>query len=487
MAGSAQNVGSGCLFIFGIPFAGMGLLFLIKSLRSLDDPNFQNPWIGVFMGGAFVLIGGLLMWAAVAAARFGKQQSALQAANPGQPWMWRHDWAQGRAAGRSKGGAITFWILGVFLTCGSAFPVYFFFQNAAPAHPGAVLGMLLFPLIGIGILIAAIRRTLRALHFGNTFLQLQTVPAVLGKNLKGTIDVRLPYPLPHGINLALTCVNRVTTGSGDSRSTYEHIRWQDKQSLPPEQIMAGPAGSTIPVEFAVPRDLPSSDNSNSNSQILWILRAEADIPGVNFDETYEVPVFETAESPSVEDWRTKKIAVQGAHPPASPTRPTVQVSPAPEGGTQFYFPAGRNRSAALSVTFFLGLFGGAEVLIFKLHAPLFFPIVFGFFDVLLFLITLNLWFGTARVVASSSQIVLQSKTLGVGGTRQWACGEITAIRPKITMQSGGSTGIPYYTVTITANGRESQLGNALADRNEAEWICGQLSQIANLKAGSVSA
>ena len=120
--------------------------------------------------------------------------------------------------------------------------------SATPARAGQWVYLLLalFPLIGLGLLSWAILQTLRRMRFGKTSLQLQTLPAPLGRSLKGTIEVKLPYPLPHGINLALTCINRVTTGSGKNQSTFDHIRWQEKKTLGSEQIMAGPAGSTIP-------------------------------------------------------------------------------------------------------------------------------------------------------------------------------------------------------------------------------------------------
>jgi hypothetical protein len=262
----------------------------------------------------------------------------------------------------------------------SYLPVYFFFQHAVPqGKPVVILFIAIFPLIGIGALIWAIRQTVRLIRFGKTFVQLQTLPASLGRSLKGSIEARLPYPLPHGINLALSCVNRVTTGGGKNQSTFDYIRWQGKKELGPETIMAGPSGSTIPVDFDVPRDMPPSNTSNPSNEILWLLRAEADVPGVDFDETYEVPVFETQESPVLRDWQAKEDLEERTHPPTAPIRPTVQISSAPEGGTQFYFPAGHNLSAALGVTFFLFLFGGAQALIFYLHAPLIFAIFFGFF------------------------------------------------------------------------------------------------------------
>ena len=486
MASNAPKPGhaaSGCLILFGIPFAGIGLFFAIHSLRSLDNPNFKNPWIGVFAGSTFALIGALIVAAGFHAKKTEKYLSTRKGAHPTEPWLWRDDWAEGRATGRAGGSLIVLWVFTVLWNGMAAVPVTFFFQHTtAPTKPMVWVFLGLFPLIGLIALIWAIRQTVRVLRFGRTFLQLQTLPAPLGGKFRGTIDVRLPYPLPHGIQLAFTCVNRVSTGTGEERSTSEYIRWQEKKTLDPGQVLLGPQGATIPVEFDVPRDMPPSDSTDPDNQTLWLVRAQADVPGVKFDDTYEVPVFETRESPTYQDWHSKEEAKERIHPPTAPIRPTVHVSPAPEGGTQFYFPAGRNTSAAFGVTFFLFFFGVAEALIFYLHAPLIFPIFFGVFVLLLFVIALNLWFGTARIVATSDRFTLRTSTLGLGSSKQWATSQILDLYLKITMQSGGAKGTAYYTVMLTDTTRRSyQLGNALADHNEAEWICAQLRQMANLE------
>jgi hypothetical protein len=487
MTNSSNQVGSGCLILFGIPFAGGGFFFLVVALRSLQnpDPKFQNPLIGAFMGATFAVIGLLIMAAGFGVIKGSKRLQATQAAYPDQPWMWRKDWAQGRAQGQTAGSAMATWVFTLLWNGISFLPVYFFFtRGLSEKKPIVLFFVAIFPLIGIFLLFLAIKQTMRLARYGRTSLQLQTLPAPLGRNLKGTIDARLPYPLPHGINLALSCVNRVTTGSGDSQSTSDHIFWQEKKTLGSEQIMAGPAGSTIPVEFEIPRNQPSTNTQNVSNEILWLLRAEADIPGVNFDETYQVPVFETRDSPNLQDWQSHEAIEERAHPPTAPVRPTVIVSSAPEGGTQFYFPAGRNLSAAFGVTFFAAIFSATTYAILHLHAPLLFAIVFGLFSLLTWLIALKLWFGTARIVANSNGVSLHSSTLGLGGSKQWASSQIRDIYPKITMQSGA---VPYYTATLVDTSlRSFSMGNALRDHNEAEWICTQVRQAANVQPTSAA-
>lgn len=469
----SNALANGCMVLFSLPFIAMGTAFAYKGYRSLHDPSFKNPWIAIVFGSVFALIGCLIVVGSFYGTRLVRAAKARQDAYPQQPWMWREDWAQGRANGLGRNSARASWLFAAIWNAVCWTLGYMFWSHPDSRRPvWADLMIGLFCIIGVGAAVLAVTQTLRRMRYGTTFIALQETPAALGRVLRGTIDVPLPSPLPHGINLVLTCVNRVTTGTGNSRSTTDRILWQEKKTLGSEQVPAGACGSTIPVEFDIPRDEPSSDHSNHDNQILWLLRAEADVPGVDFDERYELPVFQTSSSPSIAAWQAKVDADQRQHPAAAPTRPTVQVSAAPDGGTQFYFPPGRNVSAAFWLTIFTCLFGVVSYFLWHVRAPLIFPIVFSGFTALMLLICVNLWFGSALLVVNASELSISTKMLGMGGTKKWNASEVARVYPKITMQSGGSGGIPYYTVTLSLrSNRDVQLGNALRDHNEAEWIC----------------
>lgn len=488
----AANFGGGCLVLFSLPFLGMGLTFAYVSFRGMMtyDPRNTAGWVGVLFGGVFAAVGLAIMVAGFQSGRVAARQIAVEAAHPEQPWLWQADWAQGRANGGSVAASRTLWVFAIFWNAISwAIVLTVTRQNAPPKQAWAYLLLALFPAVGVGLLINAVVRTMRAVRYGRTFVQLQTLPAPLGRKLKGTIEVPLPHPLPHGINLFFRCVNRVTTGSGKNRSTYDYVKWQEQKNLASEQIAAGPTGSVVPVEFDIPRNVPPTDHSNHDNRMLWFLRAEADVPGVDFDEVYEIPVFLTHDSPTWSEWEESEAAQGRSHAPSQPARPTVVVSAAPEGGTQFYFPAGRNVGSALWLTFFTLIFGGVEYfLVTAGKAPIIFPIMFGLFTVLLLCIALKLWFGSARLVASGNGLTLHTNLLGYHGFKEWPSATIQSVYPKITMQeSSGRNCNVYYSVTIRSGSGEYSVGNPLRDHNECEWICGQIGQIAHLQAQAAGA
>jgi hypothetical protein len=82
---------------------------------------------------------------------------------------------------------------------------------------------LLFPIVGVFLLVYAIRRTIAYFEFGNTYFEMTTLPGVVGRELSGQIQARFPHSPDHGVHLRLSCAHRVTTSSGNSTSTTETI------------------------------------------------------------------------------------------------------------------------------------------------------------------------------------------------------------------------------------------------------------------------
>ncbi len=154
---------------------------------------------------------------------------------------------------------------------------------------------------------------------------------------------------------------------------------------------------------------------------------------------------------------------------------------------QFYYGAMRSPVSALVLSCALLVFGGADYLIITEHGPTVLAVIFSIFAVLLFVGTLNAWFGTARIVANGNGVLLHTSTLGIGGTKLWATADIDSIYPKVTMQTSGARGTAWYTVTLRdAKGREFGVGKQIKDHNEAEWICEQMKQLASVRTRSAA-
>jgi len=308
-------------------------------------------------------------------------------------------------------------------------------------------------------------------------------PLVIGNEFHGNIHARFPHGADHGVRLKLSCINRVVTGSGKNQTTSDRILWREEKNVSPGELCPGPIGSLIPVSFRIPWNALQTDGTNSRNSILWLLEADADVPGVDYKDIFEVPVFRTKETPASPESETR------TDNPASapPIRPTVVVTRTAEG-TQFFFPPGRNKGFALGVTTFSMIWSGVLALMIFLHAPVIFPVAFGFFDLLLLMGAAQLWLGTSRVVIDSSRVRVQSGLFGGGKWREFPKSQILDIQAVITAQQGGASGTPYYDIRLLQTEHQNvTLGRTIRDKDEAEWLVAEMKKVLQLRAAVAAA
>lgn len=465
------------LAVFALGFSVAGLSVLVAVSRQPENSNFP-VLVGICMGLTFTVVGVSIGGVSIYGFHKYKRQMVSQAADPDSPWRWREDWAQGRANSCTGSAMVQSWIFAVIWNLISA-PILYFGPKAIAQQRLAVLG-LLFPLAGVGLLIRAIRETLRRFEFGVTWFEMDSCPVVIGREFHGNIHARFPHGADHGIRLKLSCVNRVVTGSGKTQSVNERILWREEKSISPGQICPGPIGSLIPASFSIPWNALQSDSSNSRNAILWLLEADADVPGVDYKDMFELPVFRTKETPASPETETR------ADNPVSapPVRPTVRVNQTAEG-TEFFFPAARNKGFAVGLTTFSMIWSGVLAVMIVLHAPVIFPIAFGFFDLLLLTGAAQLWLVSSRVIIDSTHVRVQTGLFGGGKWREFQKSQILDIQATITAQQGGASGTPYYDIRLLQTEHQNvTLGRTIRDKDEAEWLVSEMKKALQLRVGA---
>jgi len=278
--------------IFSLIFMAFGLFFANAFLFGDPDRIHGNRWAGGLIGGIFALIGGGIIYAGIYGNRKLKEQAAVEVSNPQSPWLWRKDWAASRAESKNRNRAFVLWSAAIFVN-GIAFTIAFtalpqLWRNSDPK----AFFVLVFCAAGVILAGAAMRASIRRKRFGQTYFEFASLPFSPGRTLKGSIHLRFNSDARHGIDLSLSCVRQVITGGGKNRSTLQSVLWQADANVPRESVMSGPVGdAAIPVEFSIPSDAYESNHNDRNDQVLWLLHAQADVPGVNFSDDFEVPVF----------------------------------------------------------------------------------------------------------------------------------------------------------------------------------------------------
>jgi hypothetical protein len=469
--------------VFALPFAGFGLSTLAKAISQIiSGTGGSQMWMLLIFGLVFSGVGCGLIFVAFFGAKILKRRNRLQAEHPSEPWLWREDWAQGRIKGNTQSGMISAWVFAVIWNLISA-PMLFFIPQEAAKKPVAYLG-LSFPVIGVFLLIRAIRLTLAYLEFGKTCFEMSPVPGVIGGDVKGMIQARFPHSPDHGIQLRLSCVNRVTTGSGDNQSTSEHIVWRDEQNLSSAQLYPGPAGTSIPVNFRIPWDAQGTETRGPRDAIVWQLEALADVPGVDYHDVFEVPVFRTAQTPAQRPADAVTTETVSAAKPNTLSAKITETA----NGTEFYFPAARNKGFAMGTTAFLLIFGSITFFLARSSAPIIFPLAFGFFALILLYIVVQMWLGTTRVGIGGGALLVQNGLLGGGKIRRFAFSELASISSTIRSQQGGGTGTPYYDIELNLRtGRKVTLGRTIKNKQEVDWLIEEMRRLTGLQPKAASA
>src|SRR5215469_3153300 len=493
-----SKVGPVFLTIFALPFLGGGLFFLYGLLASTPNIKSTERFVGVFVASFFAFVGGALIFGAFKGYGILKKQAALQDANPLSPWLWRADWASCRSESVNKKSYITAWVAAVFVDL-FTFPFLFgqvpqlFRQN----DPRVFL-LLGFCSFGAILTVYAIRATIRHERFGDSFCEFDPLPISPGRRMTGRIQLRFETQATHGIDLRLSCVRRIVTGSGKNQTTSNVTLWQADKNVPSGALEPGPIGRAIPVEFDIPADALITDHSNLSDQILWQLHAQADVPGVDYSDDFELPVFRTADSPqpatapseessfgNVTDqfgFATAKSADADSGAVAQPERTKVVVS-MHDGGTEFYFPPLRTPARALMLFVFALIFSAAVYALTHSSAPVPFTVLFALGDLLVICGFFHVAFGNARIGVGNGEILSRRGILGMGTTRRFPFSDVASIVPAGTVQQGGNSGDnSIFSIQLhTKSGQKLTLADEISSRQEARWVVSQLETLAGLK------
>jgi hypothetical protein len=478
------------LICFGLMFFVPGLLSLFTFLANSRNPGSNGTIAGAAIALFILAIGAGFLLLAVVGYRRLKQQAAVEEANPSSPWLWRADWANRKAESLRKKSEATAWVICIFCNL-VILPVAASLVPRMALHndPRAFL-VLGFGLVGVLLLANAIRATLRRRSFGNTYFEFDSLPFSPGGRLSGRIHLKLDAEARHGIDLRLSCVRKTVTGSGNNRSTVQTVLWQADQNISSAALGMDPFSRTIPVSFAIPSDAYVTDYDTSSDQVLWLLHAQADVPGIDYSDDFELPVFKTSfsadQAPDDSSAETSGFAAgasgdSNAEPVAAPANPKVIVS-SQDGGTEFYFPAFRTPSRALFLLIFSVIWTAVVYLLFHSKAPWFFPVIFGLMDLFVIFAVFHVALATALIRVGSGEIASTTRVLGIGSTNRFLFSEIDAVVAVTSGQQGGSQGNSMYAIRLrTKSGRRYTLADEISSRQEARWIVSQIETLAGLK------
>jgi hypothetical protein len=265
----------------GTPLAVAALLAAMVAIARAGEGNWERAAlatsIAVACGGASV---GANRWVRIHA-RAIEPSERLRAANPDAPWMWREDWASGEVRTSARRDANRLTVIAI-AWCVATFPILFIVPHRALRGADYfAIPSLIFPLVGVVMLVWAMRMRRRSREHGESRFVMTSVPGQIGGALTGAIHIDYPLPPGEQVVLELECIKRTTRGVWHSLTVWDRTLWRSEQTS-----MSDSTGS-IPVALMIAPDCRPTDDSNPKSRIVWRLSARAG----EYRAEFEVPVF----------------------------------------------------------------------------------------------------------------------------------------------------------------------------------------------------
>jgi len=471
--GGVSKWGTGCGLLFITPFFVGGCFAVWAGINGTQSGE-KDAHIGVIVGSVFILVSCVMLGGLIYGVRRSKETEKKKVEFPEQPWMWRPDWADGCVKCEGK---VALWAAGAFALVWNAISwgatIAAWDEMFGPKGDKKALFVLLFPLIGMFLLAWFIYAIARHKKYGVSTFRLMSNPGVLGGTIRGAVEIPVQVSPPEGFKVRLLCVHRYRSGSGDNRSTHEDTKWEDEKIIKKDLLSHDRSRTGVPVFFHIPYDLPQSRENNPT--YIWKLQVTADVAGIDYRSEFQVPVFKTeASDPNAEPTEDPTAAFQphgGEY--QWPTDDPIRVTDTGET-IEAYFPPARNKGTLVFLSFFLLLWNGAIWFMIQEKAPLLFPIVFGFFDLIIFACLLGGLFYSARVIAGPVGLRVYRRFLIPVGDSNHSPEQISRIKLGSGMQSGDKQ---YYDIkAVIGADTEVGLASGIRDKKQAEWLAKTISE-----------
>ncbi len=283
-------------FAFGGVFVVVGVLVMLVGLRVIpvDPKGVHAPWWVLTVFGSVFAAAGMFV-EGMALRQLRSEQRRREAARlfPNEPALGDYGWD-------TTGFGVPRWSAGIKALAGAAFLTlflsifnYWAFFAKGPWMVKAVV--VLFDLILLAVWWEALRRIGKAFKFGGSRIVFARFPYPLGA------PVVVRWQPGEGITQArqgtftLRCVEEwfERSGSGKNRSArlVQEELWNATVHLDRQRMFT--RGETLEWRFEPPSGLPATQLSAAKP-VFWEFEVKLDLPGLDFDEVYLVPVYPTA-------------------------------------------------------------------------------------------------------------------------------------------------------------------------------------------------
>jgi len=306
----------------------------------------QTIFMSLF-GLLFASVGAGVLWLAQYSRKSIIRENKREQLYPNEPWRWKDEWQTPEVKSNSKAGFYTSLVFAAFWNMISWPILIVIWKDLVSMENPIILIVLLFPIVGIFLGQWAFKSYKQWQYFGNSTFALDTYPAALGHALSGRLRVSSTPPSDTEFLVQLACIRRTQTGSGDNRRTVETILWEDQQSIP-AHVGSQRDMFELPIHFELPADVEPSSVEDGYPDILWRLNVDAEAGRIDFDQNFEVPVFDPSEyAVDVPDMAYNQAEASKVYTYEGDWQKTGVVHTDNPDGGYYYFPPARHKTIGL--------------------------------------------------------------------------------------------------------------------------------------------
>lgn len=434
----------GCAHFLVVIFLGIGLALLYgAATRYRNQGDRLTPQVAIpGVAGLVAVIGsGVYLRFARRLVREAEAEAARRSAHPDEPWLWNKKWMDGAVEADGRAGMAGLWVMTVFWNA-IALPIAIAALAQQPRRDNAVFLVLVFPLVGLGLLAGAIYQAIRWKKFGRPRFLMSRLPGAIGGYVGGMIEVPARVTPESDLRLVLRNIRREVSGSGKNRSVRETVLWEHEERIAPGKLVSGPGRTEAPVLFYVPDTCRPSDDADANNEVLWRLEARAAVPGVDFAARFTVPVFRTGETaappepdqPLLEDYR--------AGPPDGAMLREAGVE---HDAGSWTFTASHLQGTRLVFTLISGGLAALGVFLLGRGVPFVVWLVLGLFGAIFFFIAADLWLARFELRFEGDEVVVRHMSLSGTKERRVARREVVRVDTAQSMKMGTTQ---YYRLEL---------------------------------------
>jgi hypothetical protein len=406
------------------------------------------------------VFGGVGLGLLIAIWRAPKEKDKTKPEYQSAPWLLNHDWQSASIRSDSKMSMWGAWAFAAIWNLISAPTPFLAYREVVDKENYIALAALLFPVVGIGLIGWAVKRTKEWRKFGPTPVELDPFPGSIGGHVGGTIEMPLGYDSSNKFLLTLTSLHSYMSGSGKNRRRTEQVLWQDEALGHSESTGTG---TRIEFRFDVPSGKKESDaDPSDDSYDLWRLNVRAEIDGTDLDRSYEIPVFATGEeSSNISDRNVERSDDEQNAVYDSAVRKHIHISN--DGmGKKFAYAMGRNIVSNSGAILIGGTFAAIGWYIAFVEHQRLFGFVFGGTGMIVAIAAFYMLFKSLDVSIDSGNITSVRRLLGFPiRTRSMRLNDLDRLEVDNGMQAQtGTRHIVYLKVkAINRSGNKLLLGD----------------------------